>query len=260
MTPCKGTKVTAGGTALADALGKAKAGEVLCLDPGKHVGGLSVTRSVTLQGSGGAEATTLEGTGRGAVLHVEEDGATLRLVGLTITGGNGGEGGGLSMQAFGEVHVSDCVFKGNKAPRYGGGAIFANRGKLVIRDTRFESNDGNQGGALLLDQATRAEIKGATFFKNHASQGGAVRVKEGVEATFTDCRFEMNSAPEGSVLLANGTTTRAPIVKLESCAVLDGTITNDKQVPAKIRIARSRLPSGLKGSREFEDAGHNRFE
>ena len=81
MTKCEGTKVPSGGGGLAAALEAAGPGATLCLEPGVHVAGMELERSVRLVGLEGAWKTTLQGNGRGPVLAVEADDLTVTIEG-----------------------------------------------------------------------------------------------------------------------------------------------------------------------------------
>lgn len=261
MVRCEGTRVPATAGALAQAVRAAKEGETLCLEPGKHAAGFQIPRSLRLVGLQGAEQTVLEGDGRSPVLSVAEDGLMVTLEGLTIAQGRAENGGGLMIQGRGEVHVVGCTFRDNEAGYYGGGAIYADAGLLRVSQSLFTGNRGNQGGAVLLDQAMKAVFEDCLFEKNHGKQGGALRVREGVIATFTRCTFRANEADgKGTVISLSGTSSRAPEVQIISSQIgAGGSFDNGATHPAKLTVESSKLPAELKGSAGFVDGGGNSY-
>ncbi len=259
MACYEGTAVPAGGTALADAVKAAKEGALLCLEPGEHAGGIALDRSITLVGAEGAAHTTIKGSGRGPVVSINEDGQSIYIGGVTLTGGSAEEGAGVSVRAYGEVTITGCVFRANHAGGYGGGGLYARGGRLVVRDTTFEANTGNQGGAVLLDQAMKAEFTGCRFVMNEGHLGGALRVREGVEGTFKKCVFRGNKSPEGSVLNVTASSTRSPVLVIDTCDVQDGTIWNSGTHRGKVTVKGSKLPAAAKGAEGLTDGGGNTY-
>ncbi|MBM4321402.1 MAG: right-handed parallel beta-helix repeat-containing protein, partial [Deltaproteobacteria bacterium] len=182
------------------------------------------------------------------------------LEGLTLEQGKAASGGGLMIQGRGEVLVRSCTFSGNEAGYYGGGAIYANAGRLRVERSTFSGNRGNQGGAVLLDQAMIAEFEECRFEQNRGSLGGALRVKEAVIASFSRCIFQENhSDGPGSVINLNGTSSRAPEVKIAAAMIDDGDIFNGAEYPGKLVVESSQLPATSKGSTGWTDGGGNRY-
>lgn len=82
-------RVPAGGEALKTAVTGAAPGDVLILEPGLHLGPVTLSQAITLDGLGLA---TLDGGGEGSVIRVSGSDITIR--GLTITG-SGSDGPGI---------------------------------------------------------------------------------------------------------------------------------------------------------------------
>lgn len=256
MTACDGIPVAPGAGSLAKAIAAAPAGATLCLGEGEYEALVEIERSVTLVGVPGQ--TVLKGTGRGSILSLEEDGQAVRLEGLTFTGALAREGGALALRANSKLVVADCVFSGNRAGQYGGGALFANRGEVEVTGSRFEGNQGVQGGAVLLDGVVRARFEGCSFTGNQAEQGGAVRAREGAEATFTKVTFVGNrSAEAGSALRIAGSTSRQPKLALEGCTLGADTLGADEPHGGAVRLRNCTVPKGTLTLPGVVDAGGN---
>jgi hypothetical protein len=259
MADCSGIQVQAGGRALADAVASAPDGAVLCLAPGEHAAGFDLEKSLSFVGEDPAR-TVLKGDGRGPVLRVNRDDVTVKLSRLTVRGGVAAQGGALSLEAFAALIVEDAVLSGNRAGYYGGGAVFANAGRLELVRTVLEDNQGKQGGAVLLDKLARAELRGCTFRANQAEAGGALRVLDGAQVKVVEGVFEGNrSGDQATVLSLAGTSTRAPSLALDRCRVPQGTFDNRAPHPGALTITGSRLPAAWKGAAGWVDGGANTF-
>ena len=155
-------------------------------------GDLDVLDDLEIIGAG-IDTTVLVQTAQDRVLDTQMA-ATARLVlrGLTIQGGQIGQGGGLRSRAL--TTIEDVAFVGNTAA-YEGGAVHYMGGyapeiaeyRLVLRRVRFESNAATQvnndsyGGALhatsLFDQRPFVLIEDCDFLDNESkSTGGAIHL------------------------------------------------------------------------------------
>jgi len=247
-------QVPAGGTALADALAAAESGARLCLAPGVHLAGLTLARSVTLQGAVGAQPTVLQGPGRGSVLRIDDDGLLVRLEGLTLTGGVADAGGGLAVRGRGKVQVENCVFRGNKAGMLGGGGLYARAGMLHIERTTFADNEARQGGGLFLDQVARAELVRCTFETNRAEVASALRLTEASVAEVRNSRF---SGHGPDVAQVSASRSRVPKLVLTFCEVDAGLLVNGPELPGVIQLKHNKLPASWRGLPGVADLGGN---
>ena len=249
-------QVEAGGTFLQDAVAKATTGNRLCLAPGIHKGGFALDKSLTVAGVAGS---IIEGSGRGSVLRIEDDGLAIRLEGLTIRGGNADAGGGLAIHGRGKVTIADCTFAANKAGMVGGGGLFARGGLLQLERCTFDGNDGRQGGAVLLAQALKAEFTRCTFTGNRGEQAGAIRATEGIELALKACSFVGSSGQDGAVLRISGTKSRKPKISLDHCTIDAGTLINGPAIAGEISARNSTLPQSWKTA-ALDDRGHNTWK
>ncbi len=175
------------------------------LAPGVHLGPLWIEQSVTLRGEPGA---VLDGQFRGSVIRVEADDLEVRLEGLTLKGGVAEVGGGVLLNGYSSVILSECTVEGNAAPRNGGGGLYAARGNVRVLGCRFQRNVARVGNDVLLSGVAEAVFEGSQL-------DGDVVVREGVRLVLRDCDIS-------GVLDLRGTTTRAPAIELDGAQVLGG--------------------------------------
>jgi nitrous oxidase accessory protein len=156
--PAATLEVPAGGDNLRQALESAAAGDVLRLRPGTHLGGVTVTKPLTLEGEAGA---VVDGGGKGQVIRVSAPDVTLR--GLTVRGSGGTlatmDAGILLDRSAERAVVEDNTLEGNLFGIYVWGAaestVRHNRiqGNTVLRTS--EAGDGialwNSPGVLIAD-------------------------------------------------------------------------------------------------------------
>ncbi|MBK8040935.1 MAG: hypothetical protein IPK22_27945 [Verrucomicrobiaceae bacterium] len=115
-------------------------------------GQVELTTSMTVQGTGAA-VLTVSGGGTSRVFKVSAGTSTLS--GLTVTAGNGidggigsGAGGGIYQQ-FATLTLRDCVVSGNTATSSGGGIFSSDPGGgLTLIRCTVSGNSANSGGGL----------------------------------------------------------------------------------------------------------------
>lgn len=190
-------------TSLQQAINAASAGDEIVVAPGTYHGRFHVDKPIVIRSSGGAEATTLHGSGDGPVFFIESpSGSGATLTGFTITGGSGQNGGGLFLS--GDVAVLECVVVANSAQN-GGGAFIA--GNPLLGNVRFYENSASAGGGICLAPGSAPLIDNCSFVRNTADVGGGVFINPGgaVEtyAMLGAAFFEGNTAHEGGGLYAS---------------------------------------------------------
>lgn len=202
------------------ALAAAKPGDTLRIPAGRYAVNLVIERPVTLLGVG---QVVLDGSQRGSVVHVDCASGVVRLVGLMLVGGTADESGGAVNVVDGQVELTDCTLRFNKAPQYGGGGLSVRAGRTTVTRCRIEANTGRQGGGVLVDDVGELVMKDSTVIQNAAVDGGGVRVKEGAKATLVGCTVADNKVvgdgARGGALSLSGTMTRAPSLTLKACVV-----------------------------------------
>lgn len=106
-------------------------------------------------------------------------------------------GGGLFNDASRTV-LRDCTFSGNATYRRGGGIFNYDGSNAEITGCTFSGNSGETGGGILNHNGSDAAITGCLFIGNSAStDGGGMSNREGSSPVVTNCEFIANSARAG---------------------------------------------------------------
>ncbi len=185
---------------------------------------LSIRASVlTIQGIEGASATILQGDGSDTVIDIDRSSATLRLDGLTVTGGYASEGGGLTGRGGSlEVSVSNGIFSGNDAVN--GGAVHLEDAIFTMSDTRIESNSssGDGGGLYLVD--CEVELDGVSISSNVSGEDGGGLFTDGTAIELANSTVEANEAADygAGMFVDNGDLTLTRTEVLSNLAGIGG--------------------------------------
>lgn len=248
---------------LQQAIDEAPSGATLTVPAGRYPGPLHITRPISLLAMGQA---VLDGLHAGSVVRIECEG-TVRLTGFTIVGGNATEAGGGVSVFSGDVELEQCVLRFNKAPLYGGGAVWVREGTTRLSRCRLEANTGRQGGALLVDGTAQVLVRDSAILQNAALEGGGIRVKEGARLELFGCTVADNKvvgdAAVGGALAISGTTTRAPAVIVSHCVLSERAegppcVHNAPRLPGALTLVHNLLPpwcASLGGDNRFAPAG-----
>ena len=162
-----------------EAVASAASGDTLSVQ-GTCVGDTTITKNLKVVGSGPA---TLNGEGQGTVVCVGGQGfgdcrggvaVTVEITGLTITGGNAFEGGGLA-NAGSTVTLNNSTISGNTADLGGGinshhnfeGPPFT-AATITLNNTTVSNNSARLGGGMQCEGT--ATVTKSTFKENSASQ------------------------------------------------------------------------------------------
>ena len=179
-------------------------------------GTLSIPNNTTIQGlttGSGASLTNLVTVSGGGVVGVFSvaSGVTATINNLTITGGEGGFGGGIDNG--GTLTVNQSTIAGNTA-NYSGGGIYSS-GNLTITGSTLSANNANfydlgyHGGGIYQGSGTLT-ISNSTLTGNSAEQslanGGAIYVASGSSASLTGVTVTGNSASSGGGIYNGGGT------------------------------------------------------
>lgn len=112
---------------------------------------------VTLQGAG-TSATTVQGDGSSGVLSVE-DGGHLTVRGLTVSGGDSSEGGGLYAEFGSVLNVEQSAVTKNEGEI--GGGIFGEQGASVnVTESSVTGNSSFAGGGIAVAGECYVEVEG----------------------------------------------------------------------------------------------------
>lgn len=158
-------------------------------------------RSVHIDASGNPHGVTLSG-GSGIRIFRMRSGANLLLDGLTLTGGNGTEGGAI-LNEGGALELNRCTLSENSA-QFSGGAISNRSGSATLVQCTLANNSVtaggvNFGGGAIFNLGTLA-LNHCTVSANVTAtqnQGGGI-INAG-PATLTNCIVAGNSVGPGGV-------------------------------------------------------------
>ena len=108
--------------------------------------------------------------------------------------------GGAIYADGGRIRIRNCVFRGNKSEDYGG-AVFSDEGNsyIVIEDSQFIGNEAkDDGGAVYIDRGN-LRVKNTSFDGNKAGDdGGGIYINDEDGAVIRECTFVNNSANDAA--------------------------------------------------------------
>lgn len=198
--------------AIRNLIAGAHRGEVVLLPRGRHIETVVLRQSTTLIAQNNA---AIIGDGGSAVMVV---GGEVVLEGMTLATSRAFSGAGLFVTNGARVTLRDCRIERNSAPGFGGGAIFADSGELILERCWLGNNLGSKGGAFALDGTAKVTLRECILEGNHAGLGHVLYLRDGAEFVAQDCTFRTRM-PDGALFAASGTTTRRPELTLERCIV-----------------------------------------
>ncbi len=175
-------------------------------------GQVLVTQSLDIQGNG---AVTISGNNASRIILADLDaGELLRVAGLTLTGGSAEDGGAINMintaGSFGDLTIVDSNLTDNTA-NSDGGAVSAEGGNIVFRNTTFANNRNpvGSGGAFYIDVVFNSSvpnlssviIDNSTFTNNVADDvGGALFLADVGMVAISGSTFTGNSSESGGAI------------------------------------------------------------
>jgi predicted outer membrane repeat protein len=202
-----------------------------------------LSANVTIDGPG-PSALTVQGGGPSSQFSVFtiDPGVTAGISGVTITGGNASEGGGISNQ--GTLTLTGCTVTGNSASTEGGG-IYSS-GTLTLTGCTVTKNTASEGGGLfgsgtitLTDSTLDANsaqfaagifnnaaltVTNSTLSHNEAGSGpagGLYNDNAGHATALVNCTLSGNTAARGGGGIENSSGT----LELVNCTVAGNTAT-----------------------------------
>ena len=153
--------------------------------------------------------TAQDKTGMGQVFGVRR-GATLSLSNGTLTGGWGGDGGGI--YNVGTVNLQNVKIERNVGNDRGGG--IANHGTVTMTDCTVSNNGSvdnttlTGGGGIFNYEGATATLTRVYINRNDCSKAGGAGLVNMGTATLNDCTFINNDAPtNGGGVWNSGTLT-----------------------------------------------------
>jgi hypothetical protein len=149
---------------------------------------LTLIRDVTISGPGASTLTVSRTSGTDRIFNVDA-GVTATIGGLTISGGQATQGGGIANQ--GTLTLDAVAVSGNTATAEGGG-IYSTTGTLMVTNSTVSGNTAVDGGGIYNNAAlvmTNATVSGNT---TTASGGGVLN--NGASAQLTNVTVTANRA------------------------------------------------------------------
>lgn len=167
--------------------------------------GNNKTVTIDLNGKTLNRGLTSLATGHGQVVVVEE-GATLNLSNGTLTGGFGGDGGGLENK--GTANLTNVNITSNHADNRGGG--ISNRSTLTMTGGSITNNITNDteevagGGAIYTYSGSNTTLAGVTITGNQAKIAGGGGVNNWGTVTIDGCTITGNTSKANGGGIWNG--------------------------------------------------------
>lgn len=216
----KATRTVCAGTgdhgSLSDAVDAASDGDVIAVCPGTYTEDLDLDgRILTLVSADGADVTTVQGSGSGPVIDVD-DASVITLEGFTIRGGDGGsKGGGVhcdgatlvltanrihdnTSERGGGLYSRRCALTatGNalwdNAADERGGSVYLYEDSGSFRENSVEGSTANKGGGGYLNRSL-VVLSDNTWSGNHAGRYGGGLYANGAPQIVGD-RFDDNTS------------------------------------------------------------------
>ncbi|MCA8960665.1 MAG: hypothetical protein KDC38_09140 [Planctomycetes bacterium] len=219
------------------AIGAAVDGDTVRVAPGAYLETIDFQgKAITVASVDGPAVTTINAGGLGSVVtFVSGEGASSRLEGFTLTGGDASSGGGIRCLGSSPTIV-DCWLIGNQATYGGHLAADDSSGTIVLHSCRLEQGFASSMGGGIFAQGADLEIRDTEFIGNTAGgPGGGLVVNlfgsgppPFTEVVITGGVFEGNTAagPGGALavrsaaLIVSGTTLKENVTALGGGALL----------------------------------------
>ena len=163
-------------------------------------GQLTLDKDLVLDGTG--LGITLDAQGASRVLEVL-GGASVELLGFTLTGGLEADGGGV--MNFGELDLRQCIVTGNQATDTGGGVATYGGGTLVLYESVVSANNAtNSGGGVYSNgPASATVVTLSTITGNSATLGGGAFNTSGSNLSISQSEVTANEAGSGGGIYNN---------------------------------------------------------
>ena len=224
------------GDSLREVIAVAVAGETIefasYLTGGKILlknGELTVTKSITIDGSALPELITIDADVAGRAFSISGAEA-VTIKGLRMRNGKADDGGAVR-STDSVLTLDECIIVGNEATQRGGGVCGLGTGILILSDTTILGNTaGTQGGGIFNASGVYLEIVFSSISSNFADAGGGL-FNNGVATLVDRSGFWENSAlVNGGGILNLGTDVlveNSTVASNSSAQGSGGGITNE---------------------------------
>ena len=162
-------------------------------------------KAITVRSENGPAHCIINCQGKGSAfyIHSGEDARTV-VEGFTIRNGYNDFGGGILCAASSPA-ITNCIFRNNRATRFGGGLCNWYSANPTITNCHFEQNTctalEGRGGGMANRRACSPIVQNCTFIDNDAPYcGGGLDNDDESHARVLDCHFEGNSADYGGAV------------------------------------------------------------
>jgi parallel beta-helix repeat protein/predicted outer membrane repeat protein len=190
-----------------EAIDAADNGDEIRVAPGTYHETINFNgKAVRLCSAGATRATIIDGTGLPGPVVTCNHGETSATVldGFTITGGNGGNGGGMYNDQSSPT-VTGCTFQGNSASGSGGG-MFNVFSSPTVTNCTFSGNSAAHDGGGMYNGRSTPVVSNCTFSGNSASGISGGMYNGGSTPVVSNCTFSDNTGGAVSNKAASGLT------------------------------------------------------
>lgn len=200
----------------------------------------TVEADVTIRAVGGRDATVIDAGRSGTVVDITGDGLDVVIEGLTIRGGQGEQGGGISCSGHSELTLFDTAVRDNQARE--GGGIYSDRCEVEAYGLQLKANRAVGDGAGMVVDGGSAWIEGAFVGGNHAeASAGGIFVRSNRADTrveLVDTMFQSNESADyaGGLAVESLGEASATVQMVCSDAETGGFIGNRSQDGAHFGI------------------------
>ncbi len=157
---------------------------------------------------GGDEGVTINGDGNNRLINISGDpGISVVLENMTLSGGNGTDGGAIYASGAVTILLDKSTVSGNMAND--GGGIYTNGAELILSNSTVSGNSAtNDGGGIAANNGTSVEIYNSTLSDNAASSGdGGGIYLGGLSANYVGMYNSIIANSSGADCYQNGSHT-----------------------------------------------------
>ncbi|MCP4029035.1 MAG: hypothetical protein GY736_22345, partial [Sphingomonas sp.] len=163
-------------------------------DDTAHAGDLDINDDLTITGAG-ARTTIIDGNGLDRVFHIKDDN-TATISGITVRGGDQGNGGGIFVDTNSTLYLADAFLTGNNHSGAGSGGAIHVHGTAHLDRVLMSGNTADHGGAIGFHNTGGGSLTNVTISGNTATgEGGGLWTD--VPITVTNSTIAFNTAPTG---------------------------------------------------------------
>jgi hypothetical protein len=163
----------------------------------------NITTDLTISGLG-ATLVTIDGANSYRPFYVES-GAIVTLSGMTVTRGNGDNGGGIFNNG-GALTVANSTISSNTASGVVAGGIASLSGTLTVTGSTFSGNTASTAGGIF-SQSAIVTVTNSTFSGNTTTNAGAALYAAGGTATLTNVTISGNTVSNYAALYVDSDGT-----------------------------------------------------